>query len=1228
MGMPLQSVSTCTLGVRPRFRRSSFHRFTLRSFTLLSVALLAFTLLPDIARAQLTSAALTGSVRDDSGAAIPGATVTLISTTRGTNLVAVSNADGDFVFPTVDADTYNLRVTMEGFKTAERQNIVVHPGDRLSMGNLLIEVGALAETITVAARATELQTQSAERSYAVEGEAVKNIAVNGRSFFNLAFLTPGVVSTQNTGVPTGDAATMSANGQRTNSNNVQVDGITDMDTGNNGGPMVAVSLDSIQEIKVLTSNYQAEYGRSSGAQISAVTKSGGRDFHGSAYWFRRRDDLNANTWINNRNTPVTPTPVLNQRDLGYTVGGPVWLPGGLKGERTKVFFFFSQEFQKRLNPQTLPQRVRVPTDLERRGDFSQTRDNAGNLYPYIRDWQLAQANPTWGCGPTDQRACFADGGVLGRIPQNRLYDLGLNILKMYPQANSADTINQGFNYFTQEATSQPERQDLLRMDWNPSPSWRVTGKIINNKSDRLLPYGSFVLGSNLPDYSITYLFPRRGYSFTGASSLNNTTFLEVTYGYSHNAIDILPDQENPTEFTKSTLGLSAFPMIYPNAVQLDLPPRFQFGPANSGSRVANQPNLGTNNAPFTNFNTTQDVVASLTKLWGRHTAKVGVYYHHSLKPQSSFAPNNGDIEFTQDSSNPFDSQFPFANAALGVYKTYTQASGYFIGNYVYNNVEWYVQDNWKASDRLTLDYGLRFYWIQPQYDTEGQTANFLPDQWDANRAPRLYYPRLNAAGQKVGVDLATGQTVASQYIGRIVPNSGDLLNGVRQSGNGIEKGLYKNRGVHYAPRFGFTYDVTGAQSIIVRGGGGVFYDRAQGNTVFDLLRNPPVSLEPTFTYGRFQDIDPNNILLAPPALVAFDHDGKVPTTYAYNLGFQIKLPMESALDISYVGSLTRHQLQRVNVNAPAYGAAYLPQNQDPTAAPSTVPGQTALNVDFLRPYRGFGNISMISPSASSNYHSLQTAVNRRFKDGLLLGLSYTWSKALGTVSADLPNITGIGAPRPDQNQRAANYALLDFDRPHVFIANFVYELPRLKSTGVLARILNDWQTSGVYRLESGQPFTVTVNVPGISPYTLTGTQSLEAARPVINGDPGKGYSDDPYRMFNTSVFGPPQPGTLGFDSGKNYMRRAPTNNLDLSLAKRIPLGGVRRLEIRIDAFNALNHTQFLDLNTTLNVRSLTDPTPTNLPYDSNGNLVNRSGFGTVSNTRPPRTVQFLMRFQF
>lgn len=1194
---------------------------------LVAIAFVAMSALP--LAAQTTSGTISGTVKDPQGSGMPTATVTLTSDQRGTVYTATVGKAGDFVSVSLPPGTYTLVVKADGFKQAVRTKVVVNANDRVAIGTITVELGGLAETVSVVADAQViLQTQSAERSFAVTGESMQKLAVNGRGFFNMAFLAPGVVANGVSNTAGVESQNLSANGQRPSTNNVQLDGVTDIDTGNNGGPMVAVSMDSVQEVKILTSNYQAEYGRSVGAQISAVTKSGSRDFHGSAYAYRRNDSLNANTWINGHTPgrdlqgnqlPYSIVPPLDQRDLGFTLGGPVYIPGKFNQDKSKLFFFLSQEYQHRLNPQTTPQRVRVPTALERAGDFSQTRDNAGNLFPYIRDYTTGLP-----CTATDTRGCFQDGGVIGKIPQSRLYPLGVNILKMYPVANSDGTLSQGFNYFTQQATSQPERQDLLRLDWNINDKWRVNGKILNNKSDRLLPYGSFVLGSNLPDYSISYLFPRRGYSMNASGSLNSTTFVEVTLGYSHNSINILPDQSNPTKFTKSTLGLSAFPMIYPNAVQLDMPPRFQYG-----GRVANAPNLGTNNAPFYNFNTTKDAVASITKLMGSHTAKGGLYYQQSLKPQSSFSNANGNVNFTNDAANPFDTGFPFANAITGVYQTYNQASGYFIGNFTYKNIEAYLQDNWKANSRLTLDYGIRFYHMVPQHDTLNQTANFVPEKYDPAKASRLYYPGLDANGTRVAVDRATGLTQPAVYIGRLVPNTGSLLNGVFQAGSGIEDTLYPSSTV-VAPRFGFTYDVSGQGSWIVRGGAGAFYDRSQGNSVFDLLGNPPTTLSPTFNNGRLQDINPNNIVLGAPSLVAYDRSGKLPTTYAYNIGFQVKLPWSAALDISYVGSVAHNQLQARNLNSVPYGAAFLPQNQDPTLAqnPAT-PGSAALPNDLMRPYKGYGDIRIAEPSASSNYNSVQASLNRRFKDGLQLNVSYSYSKAMGTVSNDNNNnLTSFDTPRIDGNQHQANWGPLDFDRPHNFIGSFVWEIPKTHSTGVLGQVLNNWQISGVYRYQSGQPYNLTVAIPGIGSQNLLGTATTAPARVVLIGDPGSGNSSDPYRQFNTAAVTIPKPGTLGLDSGRNFLRTAATNNWDLFLSKSFLMGGARRLEFRVDAFNALNHTQFYTVNSTLSVRSLADPTPTNLPFDASGNLVNPTGFGAVTAVRPPRTIQLTARFQF
>jgi hypothetical protein len=1194
--------------------------------SLLLLVLLSATL--PAAFGQTTSGSIAGSITDPNKATIANATVKLTDEAKGFSLTANTDSEGRFVFPQVPPSTYILSVEAPGFKKLERTDLVLVANDKLTLGELVVEVGATSETVTVTAGATQVQAESAERSYAIQGAAIQNIAVNGRGFTPLASLAPGVIFNTNTG-SADTVQNIFANGLRGSANNLQLDGISIVDTGNNG-TLLNISLDSIAEFKVLTSNYQAEYGRAAGAQISAVTRGGARDFHGSFYVFRRHDGMNANTWINNRDSTSTNRinkPRLDQRDIGFTIGGPVYIPKLFNEDRQKLFFFFSQEHQKRFIPPASPTRVTVPTAAERLGDFSKSVDNSGNPFPFIRDTSTGLP-----CSASDTRGCFRDGGVLGKIPANRLYALGLNILNIYPLPNTAGV---GFNYITEAPTNQPERQDLLRIDANLSSNWRLSGRYVNNKSDRLFAYGSFVLADNLPDYPAKFLFPRYSWSVTATGSLNPTTILEMTVGVSHNAIDILPG--NP-KFNRTDLGLAAFPTIFPSAVQLDLPPQFAFG-----GRISNGPNVGSNNAPFTNFNTVRNVITNFSKVWGSHTLKAGIFWENSFKPQSSFANNNGSINFSNDANNPLDSGFGFANAALGVYNTYNQASGYFIGKYRYNNLEWYVQDNWKAHPRLTLDYGMRFYLIQPQYDEDLQTANFLPSRFNPADAPLLFRPVcLNGAASCSGANrravdprlltsgfiASTTNTLEGVYVGRLVPNTGKLLNGLVQAGAGIEKGLYKNRGIHFAPRFGFAFDVTGKQEFIVRGGAGMFYDRPQGNVVFDLLRNPPTTLEPTFNFGRLQDIGTGPLLLAPPGLVAYDREGKSPTSYAFNLGVQYKLPLDSVLDVSYVGTVGSHLLQRRNLNAPAYGAAYLAQNQDPTLAPSATPGATALPTDFLRPFQGFGQIQYIEPASSSNYHSLQTSLQRRFNKGLLLGVNYTWSKALGTQGQDLPGITSFGAPRIDGNQRNANYGPQDFDRPHNLNINWVYELPRATDNKVLGHALNNWQLSGIYRYQTGAPYNIGFSIPGISAYTLTGTQNIEGARIVVTGDPGSGHSSDPFRQFDVTKFTTPSPGSLGLESGRNFLYRAPINNWDISLAKRFVIKEQVKIEVRLDTFNTFNHTQFDAVNATLNVRSLTDPTPTNLPFDGAGNLVNRNGFGTIQSVRPPRNMQLSAHIQF
>jgi hypothetical protein len=1137
----------------------------------------------------------------------------------------VTDREGDFAFPHVRPDTYALTVARNGFKTTVVTRAVVNANDRFSAGILTMEVGDVRESVTVVARVSPLQSTSGERSYTLEGTAIGNIAVNGRSFFGLVGLVPGVLPNagfpRDTPAPT-DAAGFTANGQRPNSNNVTVDGITSIDTGNNGGNMATTNLDAVAEFKVLTSSYQAEFGRAMGGQVQVVTKSGTQDFTGSAYWYGRRSGWDANTWINNRAGTAKPDTARN--DFGYTLGGPVYIPGRFNEDRTKLFFFFSQEFQRRQDP-TTERRVTVPTALERQGDFSQSRDANGNPFPYVRDTTIGLP-----CSASDTRGCFRDGGVLGRIPPDRLYEHTLAALGLFPLPNVEGQA--GYNFSSQAPADQPRHEELLRLDFHPSDRWRLAGRYMESKDGQELPYGppeAVGVFSNVPVVAGRLDRPAYNWMVSANGILATGTALEVGVGSAHNSIDIYSTNES---LTKSAAGLSGLPLLYPDAVQSDLPPSLIFG----GGRVGNPVVLLTSQGPFTNFNTTYDAIANLTSVLGAHVVKAGLFYQRSKKDQSAFADYNGFVLFNNNANSPLDSGHPFANAALGVYETFRQASAYRKAKWRYTNVEWYFQDNWKVDRRLNLDYGVRFYSMTPQWDVSGQASNFLPERYDPGRAARLLTPvcigaypcsgsnRRGMDPSLIGIETPTvGNTVAEPLIGRVVPGSGDRFNGAFQAGRGIEETLTTGSGFRISPRIGFAYDVSGKQSAVVRGSFGIFYDRPQGNMVFNLINNPPgISVE-QLTWGGFPDVATSVPLNAPINLTPTQHAWELPKVYSWNVGAQTRLPGALTLDVAYVGSESRRLPQVVQKNAVPFGAAFQPENQDPTRAPSPTPGATALPADFMRPYGGYGNIGMIEYNAFSNYHALQASLDRRFDRGLLVGVSYTWSKALGVADFD----GSTGRPDGEEANRRANYSYLGFDRPHNLVVSFVYQTPRV-GRGAVGALANGWQVSGVYRWTSGTPYAITFNIPGIGAANLTGSDPGQNARIVVMGDPGDGWSGDPYRQIDTSAFAPPQPGSLGFESARYFLHGPPISNLDLSISKSISPGGKRRIEVRLDAFNVLNHTQFTGVNSQANFESLTDPRITNLPFDQAGNLVNPNGFGTVNGVRSPRQLQIVARVAF
>jgi hypothetical protein len=1190
---------------------------------------------PATLQAQTTSASVSGSVKDSQGGVLPGANVTLTSRTQGNTLSVTTDGEGRFVFPVVRPDTYTLRVSMTGFKTTERSNVVVNANDKFSAGAFTLQVGDMTEEVSVLARVSELQTTSGERSFTLESEALKNIANNGRALFGFVNLVPGVLQQGRSGEAIGAADGFTVNGQRQNSNNVTIDGVANIDTGNNGGNMATTNIDAVAEFKILTNAYQAEYGRAVGGQVQVVTKSGTQSFHGSGYWYGRRSDWNANSWTNKR--AAAPPPVGNgkliekaaasRNDYGYTFGGPVYIPGKFNTDKKKLFFFWSQEFQRRKDPAAEKQ-GRVPTALERRGDFSQSVDNNGNPFPFIRDYTTGLP-----CGASDTRGCFQDGGVLGRIPQSRLYQPGLAALSVFPTPNF--TAGSGINFSSQVPDQAPRREDLLRLDFQATDSWRFTGRYMNTKEEILQAYGTTWAGNGSDQLPMPVLFqhPGKNYMLSATGILNPTTSLEVSVGRAENSLNYKLKMDN---LFRAAAGLTSMPLLFPTAVQADYIPWFEF----RGGRTANAGQYQTDRGPFTNENITHDALANLSKVWGSHSAKFGVYFQSSFKPQSIFGEFNSRINFADDANNPFDTGYGYANAATGIFNTYTQASKYALPEWRYKNFEWFAQDNWKATPKLTLDYGVRFYYLTPQWDTTLQASNFLPDKFDRGAAARLFVPVCIGAypcsgANRRGMDPALagamptlGNTVDQRFIGRLTPGS-NRFNGAFQAGQGINDQLQDGNAFRVSPRLGFVYDVSGRGTTIVRGGAGVFYDRPQGNMVFDMIANAPGVLVSRLTWGRLQDLaaaggDPNATLGMSPTAFGF----VPPKVYSWNVGVQHKLWRAITFDLAYVGSSSKDLLRQEQINAVPYGAKFLPQNQDPTRAPSATPGATALPDDLLRPYPGYNNIRLWKYDGYSNYHSLQTSLNRRFDNGVMFGIFYVWSKTL-TINNDDFTAGRPNATRADV--RRADYSYATYDRPHNFVVNFVYQTPKFASgaAGVLA---NNWQISGIYRWTSGRPYPVTFSIPGIGAANLTGSDGNQNARVVLTCNPGSGWSGDPYKQLNTSCFAPPQPGSDGTESARFFLRNPPINNLDLSLSKRFAVRGGVNLEVRLDAFNALNHTQFIGVNQGANAsvsfRSLTDRTITNLPYDDSGNFVRNNGFGAIAGVAPPRTLQLVTRLTF
>ena len=1113
--------------------------------------------------AQGLTGQISGTITDSGGGVLPGATVTITNVGTNSRRETPTAADGSFVFPDLLAGTYNLNVTIEGFKAYEQKGIVLGATERVALRAIALEVGGLQETITVTSEASLVQTNNAARSALVDREQIEDIALKGRDFAGYLKLLPGVVDTSAREAPGwGSMGGLSING-RSGGFNFSYDGITNKDTGSNSGNYSAPALDSIAEVRVQTSNFQAEYGRSSGATITVVTRSGTKDWRGSAAFYKRDDKWNGNEFSRRQQcsqgvTSQCDPPQYTFDNFAWTLGGPVLLPGtNFNRSRNKLFFFWSQDLLERTDPGSLNQR-RMPTQRERAGDFSQTVDGAGRLV-FIRDPQLAGNCNILTGGP----ACFP-GNV---IPGNRINPTAQALLNLFPLPNAVDPTGQNqYNYTFQTVQDWPRNDQVLRMDWNVAQDTTFYSRVQFGYEKRA--GGVSFLGSTTagwPQQPSKYEIDTFGIVNTLLHTFSPSLFAEATVGvnWAHQYTSALDDAARLSN--DRTVVLPGLRQFFPQANPDNLMPQATFTGGIPG-------NIGQFNVesrwPFFGYNTLWNFSGNLTKVKGSHNVKGGLFVEHTTRPAQRSSTFNGALSFNADASNPLNTNVGFANALLGAITQYQESDGHPDAHGQFMNVEWYVQDNWRLKSNFTVDAGVRFYYITPTQSEGDEVAQFETGAFGAARAPLLFQPVSTPQGRRAR-NPVTGEIFPLVYLGRLVPGSGDFTNGmVVYEGTPQTKTPFR-----IAPRIGFAWDVTSDGRTAVRAGAGVFYDRYSDDNVLDLVELPPVLNTYTTNYTTLPELLASP-LTATTTAVRFIDQFDPPTVYNWSAGVQRDVGWNFVADVAYVGNAARKQrVDNPAINGRPYGFAYAPSSLDATNVIGGV--VQPLPDDLLRPYRGHAQITQRTFDGYGDYHSLQFTLNRRRStDGLSFGASYTHELHNKVLAAIDPFV---------EDNRARNYRWVTGDqgsRRHNLVLHYSYDVPglsRVWDNAAVRAVFDNWQLSGITSILSGTRQGFTYGYTAVPTGTLSGTGAINggASRVVIVCDPNLPRGERTFeRQFRTECIAPPgDQHRLGTSTNDEYIGPG-LINWDISVFKNVPMGGTRRLQFRLELYNAFNGDQW------------------------------------------------------
>ena len=1112
----------------------------------LCALLLGAILLAAAAFAQSDFGSISGFVRDPSNSTVPNAKVTARNQS-GLERQAVTNESGYYVITNVPPGFYFISIEATGFKKFESRDNKLDPSAVLTV-DARLTLGAASETVEVIASAAVLQTESASVQRLVTRQQIDGLELNGRNPIFMANLVPGTRGGNLSGLSFNfSQGPSNINGARTQESIITYDGAPAVRTRSNGTSLGAADVDSTQEIQILTANYAAEYGRSSGGQIRILTRSGTQDFHGSAYEYLRNTAFNANTWTRNNTAGQDFVPPFHYNQFGYNVGGPFYIPGKFNKDKNKFFWYWGQEWVRYRYTDTSS--WTVPSQLMRSGNFSELLD-PGNVY-YNKS--LVIRDPNTGVP--------FPGNV---IPANRLSPSGLGILKAYPAPNLSTPIN-GSQYFYIAATHpQNQRKDTLSVDMNLTDKQRLQFRRMNYSFWEYQPLDG--TPGETPKY---FNRPNQTNSLNHVWTISPTLVNEFLAAVSLDDVYIPVDTANFLD--RTSVGIN-YPYIFPEGKLI--PTRIPTANITNFNGLTGGPYPSHSSGPI------YTVSDSLTWVRGSHTLKFGFAYEKSGENDNdeinvNACPTctnnqNGQFSFTDNRSGQPTSGAAAANAALGLFDTYSELGQRAYTVFRGSMWEGFAQDSWKATQKLHVDYGARYTVIVPHSALWRNMSVFDPSFYDPAKA--------------VKVDPKTGTIIPGSgdiYNGLVIPGSGwpDSATGrFPEAGNPAYDSLFHDVPSHYSdiqwgniqPRVGIAYQLS--PKTVIRSGAGRFFTRLGVSDSIFLGGNPPFQPTANVSFGNVDNPGGTSANSLPLTVTTQSKAFNNPEAWNWNFTVERDLPGKSQVTVGYVGRRGIHLQRESNINQPTL---------------ATVLANPGVNLDALRPYLGYNSIRETDNVATSRYNSLQVSWNRRFAEGLAFGVSYTLanSKDSGSHQRDIA---------PDTYDATNLWGNSFFDVRHTLMINYLYELPFFRGQrSFAAKMLGGWQISGITQFQTGTTCSVVANndYAGVGQDGNWNDCGGQGQFWVVNGDPtviGKaalnGANDPNYYFAVTNpdgspIFSAPAKGTFNLQQGiRNMIHNPGFQNWNVGLFKKFAVNERMGFQFRAEAFNAFNHPNWSAAN--------------------------------------------------